>query len=373
MKIAFLNRNDCLKNRGGDTVQMLLTKKYLEAKYPVNINICLSENELDSSYDLVHIFNIQNSEESYKYIKKAKELGIKTAVSTIYWDLDHLRILKLHYLLFKSEKYLNNKFVNFCFKRVCSFIKKMRSSNKEQILLTKKIIEEADYLLPNSDEELKCVANDFLLNYEELNKKSTSIPNAVDYKNRISNVESQTNLDIKNYVLMVGRIEENKNQLSVVKALKNTPEIPIVIIGRFVHNKNADIYCNELKELAKERGNVYFISEVSHDEIDAYYMNAAVHVLASFRESPGLVSLEALKNKCEIVVSNEMFCPVNFYKFNQYGHICNPYDTNSIRNAIFDALKNKKNNADNSYFNFYSYENAAKMTYESYLKMLGEM
>ncbi|WP_154667084.1 hypothetical protein [Traorella massiliensis] len=58
MKVAFANRKDCLINRGGDTTQMLKTKKWLEDKYSVDIHLCLSPDEITKEYDLVHIFDI---------------------------------------------------------------------------------------------------------------------------------------------------------------------------------------------------------------------------------------------------------------------------------------------------------------------------
>lgn len=367
MKIAFVNRKDCLEHRGGDTVQMLLTKEYLEKNFPVKIDICLSKEEINNEYDLIHIFNIQNYEESYEYIQTANKLGIKTVVSTIYWDLNHVRYLNIHYKLFNSEKYLNNCFINYIIKVICFIFMKFRIQNWKQILKTRKILLEADCLLPNSDEELKIVAKDFYIGFNKLKMKSISIPNAVK-----ENVKQESNIQkisFENYVLMVGRIESIKNQLSVVKALMEYPQIPIVIIGRISDNTD-NAYINELKYYSNKRGNVHYISEIPHNKINDYYKKATVHVLASFRESPGLVSLEALQNGCEIVVSDENYCPIKYYKFNTLGHICNPFDILSIKNAILEAYQIKKNNADEKYFQFFSYENAAKLTYESYLKVM---
>ena len=42
IKIIFANRKDCFDKPGGDTVQMMKTKEYLEKHYPVNINVVLS-------------------------------------------------------------------------------------------------------------------------------------------------------------------------------------------------------------------------------------------------------------------------------------------------------------------------------------------
>ena len=83
---------------------------------------------------------------------------------------------------------------------------------------------------------------------------------------------------------------------------------------------------------------MFFIDEISPEEVKTYYRQAAVHVLPSFRESPGLVSLEAFYNGCEIVVSDSRFVPINYYRFNEIAHICNPFDPKSIKGAVLSAL-----------------------------------
>ena len=38
MEIIFANRKDCFEKPGGDTVQMMKTKEYLEKQFDININ-----------------------------------------------------------------------------------------------------------------------------------------------------------------------------------------------------------------------------------------------------------------------------------------------------------------------------------------------
>ena len=87
-----------LKKWGGDTTQMVETKKHLEKNYDVNIEISLEPNPDVSNYDLVHVFNIQQSEYGLKQVLNAKYNEKPLALSTIYWDL--------HYSLNAKEVYL---------------------------------------------------------------------------------------------------------------------------------------------------------------------------------------------------------------------------------------------------------------------------
>ena len=158
-----------------------------------------------------------------------------------------------------------------------------------------------------------------------------------------------------------------KNQLNLVKALKNNPEIPIVFVGKNFGDK----YYHTLKKYAEKRGNVFIFDEIPHEKMAELYKKAKVHVLPSFIETTGLVTLEALINDVQIVTSDEKYCPIQYYHFDEFGFQCNPYDIKSIKKAILEAYNNPKQTKPNEdYKNFFCYENVAKMIYEIYLKIL---
>ena len=389
MDIIFANRSNCLSSPGGDTVQMLKTIEYLEKNHNVNTKICLKPEQIinDINSNIVHIFNIQTIDETLDYIDASKLAGKKIALSTIYWDLSHH--VYMHKMFQITNKVIGKKHSNI-FKNMFfdltyfrTFFKSHKNKDsyatKLYIDKRKRALLEADILLPNSLEELEVLSKEFKIDLSELYRKSVIIPNAVDIN---QNLTKNTNHDgekdslkVKGeYVLEVGRLEVNKNQYNVVKALYNRPEIPIVFIGRINDNKIDYEYFNKLKDLSEKRGNVFFIDQIPQEEVFEYYKHAKVHVLPSFRESPGLSSLEALYFGCEIVTSSKEFCPVDYYKFNDKAHICNPYSVNSIRNAILDAFDNPKNKIhDEEYFELFSYERVSNLTFEAYKKITSHM
>ena len=380
LKIIVANRSNCISSPGGDTVQMLKTIEYLK-KNDIDVNMCLSPEEIikDNDSSIVHIFNIQTIDETLEFIKVSKSSGKKIVLSPIYWDLSHSVFVNKMFEMFnflnnRHLKKLKNICFNFTFFIHCVF--KIHNNNgygtKGYLEKRKKALSEADFILPNSNEEFDILCKEFRLEKETFSKKTVIIPNAVEIerdKVRINctEVENHALGDLKDFILEVGRIEINKNQYGIVKSLLNRPEIPIVFIGRIGEGKtNIDYYYN-LKKIAKVRGNIFFINQIPQEEVFEYYKRARVHVLPSFRESPGLSSLEALFFGCEIVTSSSEFCPIDYYKFNKKAHICDPYNIKSIKNAILDAYYNPKNTSfDEEYFEFFSYRNVSYLMKQIY-------
>ncbi len=364
IKVAFCVREDYKTRGGGDVVQILKTKEYLEKNYSdISIDIITNAKELDTSYNICHIFNLSLIDDAFKYATKAKELNLKVVCSTIYWDYS---VVSYHKFAEFGFFYLNNFVLNIE-KKIYYFLSHIF---KKETLVSKRfkdrvieINKNIDLYLPNSNEELVHLENFTNLN---LRNKSSIIYNATELKQNINyvNVLEKHNLP-ENYVLQVGRIEPIKNQLSLLFALKNEKHIPIVFLGKPFNTA----YFNLLKKYSLKRGNVFFINEVHHDEVYSFYKYAKVHVLMSLRESPGLVSLEAMACGCNIVVSKFPYSPVSTY-FSNYAFIADPLSTIDIRSKVLDAL-NSKINSDNlkDYVKKFNWNTTANQTYESYISL----
>ena len=366
MKILFANRKKCMERKGGDTFQMLYTKEYLEREYTdISIKIITDADEIKNyvDYDIIHIFNMQYYYETLKYIEEAKKYNKTIVLSPIYWSkLDAVYIARMYRI-----------WANMALLHACEPIKKIISFHpgpngylsKQYINKYKKLLDQVDYLVPNSNEEWSIILKEF---HFSQSVKTVVVPNAIVLNK--GQFENKHYSDLKQYrgcILEVGRIEPIKNQLGVVLAsMKNNR--PIVFIGLDSNPKSK--YSKELHRVATKRGNVYFMGEMSQDEVREFYRIAGVHVLPSFRESPGLVTLEALYEGCNVVVANSKYCPIDYYSLNKYGTVCNPYSIKSIQAAIDTAISsNKKIKPDASYFDFISYSNVAKKMHEIYLSL----
>ncbi len=367
--IAFCNRKNFDNPLGGDGIQMLKTKYFLEANHGIKVTIITNAEDLNSSFDLIHIFNYLTVVETENFFLKAKQIGTPIVSSSIYWDYNYSSthiISKIWGVRrFVDEKKMRRflKITNFIakisgrpmgisdkFKRKCAYF-----------------IDNSDLILPNSIEEAaKLLA---FADRENSKNKIRVILNATDFTNskidkKIISFDFHEKFDIpKNYVLQVGRIEYLKNQLNLLLALQENPEIPIVFVGKIVEQR----YYDTLQKIADLRSNVFFIPNVSHDEIRLFYENCKAHVLLSLRESPGLVSLEALSLNKPILVSDERFAPVKSYFDTEGVFITNPLDKAEIKQNVlkalsFDDFHNK--------VKLHNWKMVAADTYNAYIELL---
>lgn len=359
MDILFAIRKDYQERIGGDTFQFLFTKQYLENDYMTNIIVIKTPEEIEDYPDVkvVHVFNMQDRAWTHSFLKKAKECGKKTILSTIYWDLtDAVYASRMSNIFADVRIWAVLKPLRPMMNVVISLLKKQGIRGERMEEEYRELLKLVDIILPNSIEEAQVVERMF----GHCDYKVHAVPNAIAPpvdRNSVKDVPEK----YKNCILEVARIEPTKNQLGIVQACMDN-DIPIVFIGKESNQR----YYESVKKLAEKRGNVYFLGQLPQEEIAAYYNAAKVHVLPSFRESPGLATLEAMYYGCNVVVSNQKYCPVEYYRFDKYGYMCDPYSIKSIRDAIQRAYRDDKSQYNEEYFQFISYKTVAKLTQEAY-------
>lgn len=368
MKVLFQNRADAFELRGGDTTQMMETKKYLE-NLGVEVDISLDPEPDPDKYDLVHVFNIQNPEYGIKQVVNAKKNYKPVALSTIYWDFRYYYESKDHFLYFKGP---TSKTLAKLDKRIPLFISKASSyrENKRKEKYMKMMLRKADIILPNSYSELELMATLFKL--PEIRQKAVIVPNGIlkpdldpDF---IKRMDKNSSLPT-DYVLQVALFLPLKGQLNLIKALLDYPEIPLVFIGGNLDSPHLDSpYGKECVKLGKKRGNTFFLGEVPHEEIYYYYSKAKVHALPSLRESPGLATLEAAVSGANCVVS--FHGPVaEYFGFDVF--YCDPLNTNSIKKAVIDAIEAPKSDKlKKRLLKNFTWQKAAQKTLEAYEHLL---
>lgn len=369
IKIAFCNRPSYDNPLGGDAVQMLKTKEKLEELYNLQIDIITDPNLITKDYSIVHVFNFLTYKITDAFIKQASSLHIPIVSSCIYWDYSYSGTG----IFFEAIKHYPNYISR---NRICFLRNILRSLGKilprpvgTSLVFQKylrKFIKYSTYIAPNSLEE-----RDLLLKFAGINDRSATHKFQVVYngvqlekKNILSKEKFFSKYNIpEGYILQVGRIEYLKNQLNLLYALKDHPQIPIVFVGQVYSNS----YFNRILQLAQKRGNVYFISKVDHEDIASFYQYAALHVLLSLRESPGLVNLEAASLSCPIVLSDKRFIPIDTY-FKNAAYVVDPLNISLIKKVVLEAYTERQiTNIDMSNF---SWDNVAMQTFQIYEKIL---
>jgi glycosyltransferase involved in cell wall biosynthesis len=169
---------------------------------------------------------------------------------------------------------------------------------------------------------------------------------------------------IRDFVVQVGTISPVKNQLRLIEALFAMP-VPIVIVG---HTPAAMTdYARQCRERAAERGRVVFIDHLPAAELPGIYALAAVHALPSWRETPGLVSLEAAACGCRIVSTSIGSAPEYFGSHAWY---CSPDSVPSIRRAVERALEAPRSDAlRQSVLSQFTWRRAGEATLASYRRV----
>ena len=139
------------------------------------------------------------------------------------------------------------------------------------------------------------------------------------------------------FALNVGTIEPRKNQLGLVRALKDAG-LPVVLIG----HRRDEAYADQV--LAEGGTQVHYLGHLDHDDprLASAFAACAVFALPSTLETPGLAALEAAAAGAAVVVTSEGSARDYFGDHAGYANHADPVD---IRRAVEQALQRGPNPA----------------------------
>lgn len=383
MKVLMQGRLRLLEVGGGDKVQIVNTAEELK-KLGVEVDISTDINCDYSSYDLVHVFQLDWTPETYLYAKKAKDSNKPLVVSPIHHSVDEVtkfdneytfgvrRVAK--YLLKDQHQRDTLKNINRSLadssKRWPTFLSIFKGLKKMHV----KTLSYANVVLVQTLLEAQDLKNTYGVEFPY-----EKIPNGVaaQFRNVVFDKDSDffKNLREKNaleedYILCVGRIEPRKNQLSIITAVEklrsslNKP-IQLVFVGK-LSGQNHHEYVYRFNNQLKKHSWIKHIHEVPYDVMPDVFKHAKVGVSASWFESTGLTSLEALFCKTNAVASGER---AKEY-LGEFASYCKPNDVKSITEAIKSAYLAPRPDITTQMLSEYTWENAAKKTLEVYNDVL---
>jgi glycosyltransferase involved in cell wall biosynthesis len=375
MRVLMVNSPAALKFRGGDLVQMRQTARALRA-FGVTVAESFDREPAAAGFDLAHVFNLRTVDVVPDQVYHLKKAGLPVVLSPIYLD----PAVPLWATQVTVSIFGGNRPPEEIDRLLGEF---QRRELKAQLpdgtvlaadapnrptpgydVAQREALRQVDCLLPNSLLEM-----DHLVRTLRIPPPPFAV---VPY-----GVDALTFLDpdpepfvrkygLRDFVLQAGRIEPSKNQLLHAHALRDAG-LQLVLAGGCLQ-PNYVAWCKKYgpKDLV-------LLPHLEPAELAGAYAAARVHVLPSWIETCGLVTLEAALAGCSVVASNAG-CELEYLE--NLASYCDPADVGSIRAAVTSAWQSHKANAGRRLelkrriLHEFTWENAAAATFRAYSRVL---
>lgn len=275
MKVLILTYPAIGLNRGGLQIQIEETIRGLQAKGVEASRYDPWRNQL-SAIDVLHAFSIDCSIAAY--IRRAHSRNIPIVISPVF------------------NAFANPPILTRIKKRLSDVIPGMYSDLKRasfMLSVAHKIV------CLNADERNLLVKT---FNIDKI--RACCIPNGVSRAFATGDAALfQSKLGIRDFVLQVGSIEVRKNQLTLIRAMRNLPYALVIVGSASADNEQ---YLRECRAAAGDK--VVFLGALDRNDpmLAAAYSAAKVFVLPSYSEVMPLVLYEAAMAGCRIVVSDKV-------------------------------------------------------------------
>lgn len=355
-RVAYISRATLYQSPGGDTHQLEETARELR-KQGLKIDIYLASQTIPyQDYDLLHFFNIIRPADILGHIDRTDTPFVVSTIFVEYGDMgaggwasrinrwagaDALEYIKVLARYLKNGEKINSR-------------RYLYMGHRRAI---RELARRAALLLPNSHSEYQRFCRSYGLNPEY-----RVVPNGINLDFVERNYDPDPDYD--QAVICMGRIEWRKNQLQLIRAIKDTP------YRLFIHGQpspnNQDYYQQCLEEANEQ---VTIGGWLEPEALYRAYQSARVHVLPSYFETTGLSSLEAAAMGCQIVITDRGDTREYFEDFAWY---CEPESVDSIRKAIRNAFeKVRKPGLKERILSRYTWARAAEETLKAYNQVLG--
>lgn len=354
LRILIQNRPNTFTQRGGDTVVLEQLSQGLAVRgHEVTVDV---EGVRDArGYDLVHLFNFATPNLTQALAQRAQSAGVPFVVTSLYEDVPefHNQSHALAGALIdyvrggqRREWWLENRGA-------------ATRVGRSQRFPCDWIAEHAAAILVNGAGEANALKRDFP-------HRSSIIEVPVGHETGVKGDAAvfERTYGVRDFVLCVGRLESRKNQLMLLKALEDSELTVVLAAGGFSYQPEYE----QAVRAFKRRGNTIILDRLSVEMLAAAYAACRIHVLPSWYELPGLVSLEAASHGKNIVVTRTG-TSADYLK--DVAFFCSPSDEDSIFAAVMAAYHSPARPGLVETAQKHTWERSVDATVRAYERVLG--
>jgi len=334
-RILLQGRSNLFTKPGGDSSQLLHLQAELRALgHQVKISLELNPNL--EAVDLVHCLNLNRLQETYMQGLNAKAQGCKVVLSPVFHNLtSYYRKGRCGvagwlspFLSYEALEQARNLFLWMSKEspaQACSQV-----WGQGYFGCATKILDAVDGLICNTLEE----KHEIQYFFSPRQMPATKIISPGINPDELNPIDERfsNRYRLRNYVLCVARIEDLKNQLRIISALRDL-SIPLVFVG--YPNPHHQSYLACFKREISRDPRLFWFPKLSREETLSALKTARVHILASMVETTGLANLEAGYFGGNLVSTENGYSQEIFKDFINY---CQPGDEASIREAVLKAI-----------------------------------
>lgn len=300
--IDLLMRTNFLQKRGGDTLQV---GKYIEHLAARGFNFRTLPSTRDTELRpgaAAHIVNVDRPYEFLAASEAARKAGATVFLSPIHHQQERISAMDRSRpgLLGHAGRLISDsagrEWAKHLLRSRSRDLRWIWNQPREESELNAKLrsaIEGVDCLLLLAKGEELALRNDFGIDYH---RKAAVIPNGVDVDQSVA-IDKERDID----VLLVGRVEERKNQVAVLETLVGLGSLNILIIGELTGRSRKFRSC--FQKIVDSSPNVRWNGLLPPAELPKYYARAKLVVNASYVEVLSLVEMEALAYGCNLIGS----------------------------------------------------------------------
>jgi len=315
MRTFHVLRADAAHHTGGDLRQL---EAYVTGLNDQGIDArCGPLDELPSDIDLVHIYNLQLPRFAWHSYRATRSRAprARIALSPIYWPVDRKEVRRVR----ASEPWYLGP------------LHLLGPRRRYEWVIGRALLIRANLVLPNSDSESARLQQYFRCRADH---RWRVIHNGI-WQERWT-VESRGRLSGAPKIACVARLEPQKNQLRLVEAVSRIPRARLILVGPPGEPRYSAAVERALAALLPRRGR--WIAGLPPSGVRDVLRDVDVHVLPSFRETPGLASLEAAAAGCSVVVTREGSAEEYFGSLATY---VDPRSVDGIARGIVEAMQSR--------------------------------